>query len=72
MSGIAPYVLVGETKLYKHPKSDTFYLSIPSKVVKDSAFTFKEGERVCIRYDPKKKAIIIEALPDKKSNDQGP
>lgn len=55
-------VLVGETKLYKHQKADTLYLTIPSKVVQDSTFIFKKGENVKIRYDPKKKVIIIEPI----------
>lgn len=54
------FVLVGETKIYKHPKAETLYLTIPSKVVQDSTFIFKKGDRVKIRYDPEKKAIIIE------------
>jgi len=56
------FLLVGETKLYKHPKADTLYLSIPSRLVQDSTFVFKKGEKVRIRYDPKKKVIIIESL----------
>jgi len=60
MSFITSCVLTGETKLYKHPKADTLYLAIPSRLVQDSTFVFKKGERVSIRYDPEKKAIIIE------------
>lgn len=59
---VGSLVLVGETKLYKHTKADTLYLSIPSKLVQDSTFVFKKGERVKIRYDPKKKVIIIEPI----------
>lgn len=68
MSSLLSCVLIGETKLYKHPKADTLYLAIPSKVVQDSTFIFKKGERVRIRYDPKKKVIIVEPL---KSGSQG-
>jgi len=62
MSHLLSYVLVGVTRLYKHTKSDTLYLAIPSKVAQDSTFIFKKGEDVSIRYDPKKKVIIIEPL----------
>jgi len=69
MSNLISYVLVGETKLYKHSKSDTLYLAIPSKVVQDSTFIFKGGEQVNIRYDPKKKIIIIEPIKDKRQKE---
>ncbi len=54
-----PFVLMAVGKLYKHPKSPTMYLTIPSKVVGDSAFVFKPGERVEISYDPAKKQITV-------------
>ena len=60
MSSCFPLVLVGEAKIYKHPKADTLYLAIPSKVAQDSTFVFKKGDRVKIRYDPDKKSIIVE------------
>jgi len=65
MSCCLPFVLVGEAKIYKHPKADTLYLTIPSKVVQDSTFIFKKGDRVKIRYDPEKKAIIVEPKEEK-------
>lgn len=65
MSFIINCVLTGETKLYKHPKADTLYLAIPSRLVQDSTFVFKKGERVSIRYNPKKKTIIIEHIKKK-------
>ena len=65
-----PFVLVGEAKLYKHPKADTLYVTIPSKVVQDSTFIFKKGDRVTITYDPEKKAVIIEHK-GKETNAQG-
>ena len=55
-------LLVGKTKLHKHPNSDTLYLAIPSKVVQDSTFVFKKGEEVSVRYDPDRKVILIEPL----------
>lgn len=60
MACCLPFVLVGEAKIYKHPKADTLYLAIPSHVVQDSTFIFKKGDQVKIRYDPDKKVIIIE------------
>ena len=62
MSFYLPLVLVGESKIYKHPNAETLYLTIPSKVVQDSTFVFKKGDKVSIRYDPEKKAIIIEPI----------
>jgi len=62
MATFIPLVLIGEAKIYKHPRADTLYLTIPSKVVQDSTFIFKKGDRVRIEYDPKKKAIIIEPI----------
>jgi len=61
MSSLLSLVLVGEAKIYKHPKADTLYLAIPSKVVQDSTFVFKKGDQVKITYDPVKKAIIVKA-----------
>jgi hypothetical protein len=62
MSSCLSLVLVGEAKIYKHPKAETLYLTIPSKVVQDSTFIFKKGDQVKITYDPKKKAIIVKSL----------
>lgn len=62
MSCCLSFVLIGEAKIYKHPKADTLYLSIPSKVVQDSTFIFKKGDKVKIRYDPEKKVLIVEPL----------
>jgi hypothetical protein len=62
MSVIISYVLAGEAKLYKHPKADTLYVAIPSRLVQDSTFVFKKGERVSIKYDPETKAITIRSL----------
>lgn len=60
------FVLLGQAKIYKHPKADTLYLTIPSKIAQDSAFIFKQGDTVRIRYDPKRKVLIIEPLKEKK------
>ncbi len=63
-----PFVLEAIGTLYKHPKSPTMYLTIPSKVVEDSAFVFKPGEQVAINYDPVNKRITIEAVPPQPSS----
>lgn len=39
----------GESKLHKHKKCDTLYLSIPAHMVQDSAFPFKADEKVALR-----------------------
>jgi uncharacterized protein YuzE len=65
MSYCLSFVLLGEAKIYKHPKADTLYLTIPSKVVQDSTFIFKKGDTVRIRYDPEKKVIIVEPINEK-------
>jgi hypothetical protein len=52
-------VLAGEVKLYKHPKSQTMYITVPAKIVQDSAFVLKAGQKVPIRYDPETNTIII-------------
>jgi NAD(P)H-flavin reductase len=40
--------LVGRSKIYKHRKTTTLYLSIPSMMVCDSTFNFKAGEYVIV------------------------
>ena len=47
------------SKLYKHPKAATLYLTIPSKITQDSTFIFKEGNQVSITYDPETKTLIV-------------
>jgi hypothetical protein len=51
----------GTTKLYKHPKASTLYLTIPSDVVKDSTFPFKAGDTVdvWISTDHDDQALVI-------------
>lgn len=71
MSLVSGYVLAGEAKLYKHQKADTLYLSIPSKIAQDSAFVFKKGDRVHIRYDPERKVIIVQPLKAQETQEDG-
>ena len=46
-------------RLFKHGKAKTLYLSIPSKIAEDSAFTIKEGDVVEIKFDTELGAVII-------------
>lgn len=41
-------MLEGTSKLYKHPKARTLYLTIPASIVKDSTFHMKAGDIVTI------------------------
>ncbi len=50
--------LEGESKLFKHTKAKTFYLTIPSRLADDSNFPFKEGELVHIKIKDNK--LVIE------------
>jgi len=43
--------LKGQSKIFKHGKAHTLYVSIPSAIVKDSAFTIKEGD-IVKHFDP--------------------
>lgn len=49
---VGVFMLQGKSKLYQHPKAQTLYLSIPSKIVSDSQFSFKAGDRVKLKFDP--------------------
>ena len=57
---MGPMILIGESKVYKHGKAKTLYLSIPSKVAQDSAFTIREGDTVVVRFDEDQNAVIIQ------------
>jgi hypothetical protein len=43
-------MLQGTTKLYKHPKAHTLYLTIPARIVQDSTFPFKAGDMVSVEW----------------------
>jgi hypothetical protein len=49
------------SKLYKHPKASTLYLTIPSDVVKDSSFPFRQGDVIIVQIDTEllDEAIVI-------------
>lgn len=49
---------ITEATIYKHTKGNTLYVSIPSRMAQDSAFPFREGQRVTISIQGKK--LVIE------------
>jgi hypothetical protein len=48
-----------ETKIVQSKKAHTQYLVIPSVMVQDSQYPFKERERVRIVIDPYRKMMIV-------------
>ncbi|MBN2734718.1 MAG: hypothetical protein JXQ82_07680 [Methanomicrobiaceae archaeon] len=54
--------LTGFGKLTSTGKAKTKYLSIPSKIVTDSAFPFETGEQIKITLDAENKRLIIEKI----------
>ena len=52
-------VLQEETKIVQSRKAYTQYLIIPSAVVRDSQYPFKDGGRVRIKVDPKRKILVV-------------
>jgi hypothetical protein len=54
-----PFLLTGQSKVFKHGKAKTLYLSIPSKMAEDSAFTIREGDIVEIEFNKKLGAVVI-------------
>lgn len=59
LMNMLPFILTGQSKVFKHGKAKTLYLSIPSKMAEDSAFTIKEGDVVEIEFDRKLGAVVI-------------
>lgn len=52
-------LLIGQSKVFKHGKAKTLYVSIPSKVAEDSAFTIREGDTVEVKFDKELNAVVI-------------
>lgn len=52
-------MLAALSKLYKHPKAATLYVTVPASIAKDSAFSWRAGERVSVTYDPKLDALLV-------------
>ena len=55
---IMSMVLKHKTKITGSKTSYTQYVSIPSVLVRDSQYPFKEGEEVDIHIDPSGKIVI--------------
>lgn len=51
-----------KTKIKQSKNAHTQYLVIPSSLVRDSQYPFRENEEVEIVVDPKEKKVIIKSL----------
>jgi hypothetical protein len=69
-AGMLPLLLIGQAKVFKHGKAKTLYVSIPSKVAQDSAFTIREGDMVEVEFKKDLDAVIIKKKSAKKSPSQ--
>ena len=67
-----PLLLIGQAKVFKHGKAKTLYVSIPSKVAQDSAFTIKEGDLVEVEYKRDLEAVVIKKKQAKRAPSQKP
>ena len=56
---VVTVVLIGYSKLTKHPKASTLYLSIPADMAKDSQFDLKSGDKVKLIYHSEAKELTI-------------
>jgi bifunctional DNA-binding transcriptional regulator/antitoxin component of YhaV-PrlF toxin-antitoxin module len=61
-------LLYGQSKVFKHGKAKTLYVTIPSKVAEDSAFTIKEGDTVEVKFDKELNAVVIRSKPTTKEH----
>lgn len=52
-------MLIGYSKLSKHPKASTLYLSIPADMAKDSQFDLKHGDKVTLIYNSMLKELVV-------------
>lgn len=55
-------VLQAEIAIVKSKNAHTQYLAIPSVMVQDSHYPFKDGEKVRVTIDPYRKLMIIRSL----------
>ncbi len=53
-----------ETKIVQSKKAHTQYLVIPSVMVQDSQYPFKEDEKVRIIIDPYRKMMMIRSIEE--------
>ncbi len=56
--------LEGKAKIVQSPNAYTQYLIIPSALVRDSQYPFKEGDTVTIKVDVQNKILIIMSESD--------
>ncbi|MGD0477282.1 MAG: hypothetical protein ABSB29_03835 [Nitrososphaerales archaeon] len=61
-------LLIGQSKVFKHGKAKTLYVSIPSKVAEDSAFTIKQGDMVEVKFDKELNAVVIRSKTTSKEH----
>ncbi|MBS3051959.1 MAG: hypothetical protein J4428_01130 [Candidatus Aenigmarchaeota archaeon] len=50
--------LEGSSKIFKHTKAKTYYITIPASLADDSSFPFKAGDKVKIKIKDSK--LLIE------------
>jgi hypothetical protein len=61
-------MLESESKIVNRPtvtagkRYDKFYIYVPTEVARDSAFPFKENDKVKIRISVETKSLIIEKV----------
>jgi hypothetical protein len=55
-------VLQAEISIIQSKNAHTQYLAIPSVMVQDSHYPFKDGDKVRITIDPYRKLMIIRSL----------
>ena len=53
-----------ETKIVQSKKAHTQYLVIPSVIVQDSQYPFKEGEKIRIVIDPYRKMMTVSSTEE--------
>lgn len=46
--------LEAESKVFKHKKAETLYLTIPAKLANDSSFPFNSGDKVKLEIENEK------------------
>ena len=52
-------MLTAEATIYRHTKGETLYLTIPAKMAADSAFPFKDGDRVTLKAQGSQLLVVL-------------
>ena len=66
--------LVNRPRMSKGKQYDSYFVYIPTEVMRDSQFPFKHGDEVVVRIDTANKRLLIEKAPEepgKEENQQG-